>query len=178
MALINHKYFIEFQIIKKKNSRVDRKICVHEYLYNMSDSRACEIRLLTWLHDDFLSGDVESRDDKSSSTSEPPFARVQWWRISAGCFVSCSQGRDLSSGTRSLFTERTLKEWTRIASVLRVASVFPQLDISSVFTSSSFWLSDRRRAWKRISRHTTKRGRSGGTLRRCSTASLIDGIPF
>jgi len=67
----------------------------------MSDSRACKIHLLTWLDVDFLSEDVESRDDKSCSMSEPPFARVQQRRISAGYFVFFPQGRDLSSGTRS-----------------------------------------------------------------------------
>lgn len=132
----------------------------------------------------FLGRDVESRDDKSSSTSGSSFrsrstATVRCLRR-LFCFLLSRKGRDLSLGTRSTFTERTLRERTRIASVLRVASVFPQLDISSAVV-----LLTRRSATsvtERVSRdRTAKRGRNGDDGRRYAlalfTASLI-GIPF
>lgn len=66
----------------------------------MSDSQACENRLLTWLHDDFLSGDVESRDDKSSSTSEASFrSRSTATSVTYLCRLFCF----LLSRKRSLF---------------------------------------------------------------------------
>jgi len=144
----------------------------------MSDSRACKIHLLTWLDVGFLSEDVESRDDKSCSMSEPPFARVQQRRISAGYFVSFPQGRDLSSGMRSTIhrkdAERMVANRIGLACPLGISSAryFIRLYIVVLLTRRSATSVTEK---EYLETHGTKRGKSGDDAQRRYVETLFYG---
>lgn len=143
-----------------------------------------DLCLLTWLTIFSRIGNVESRDNKSSSMSDPSFRlRLTVDVKSADYFVSSFPEKEISlrkRDHRSPFTERTDAYHIGLACHFSISSVqyFIRLYIVVLLA---------RRAWRKeyleIHSHkdrgdSRKKRERKKRRRRCSTASLIGGIPF